>query len=429
MIKAIKDGDLAGDAFAGLNQAIRTANSFRRSNVLTRRMFGRYRTVTVTTPQTTHMLMEMTSHFRDVQIGIPNLAQAQVAGVKVCVGLVAEFGSNDPAGSWLNLPNIDTPWIDLTFGGAATATLAAAGATDDTLTTTWSDPVALRSLLRTYQGRTRPILAIRVEHPANVPITVPYGDFYNWANIDQYTNHRMTTGTQAVAGVTDKNAYTKNNATYVDSCIPMVRYTVKKAGIQVQLAGDSTLEGTGAQVRAYGSVVRACHEMSTVDLPIEVYNGAINGATAPIFTKHLAATIGEARPNVVFVMGYSTNDDPGGLVADEAITRAWGALGTAFRAIRQQGRPPLVFLLGTNPKNAAAKALGASDANRRSFNGELGDFTEAVYVPNYVESVTGARLASGQDEMKAGYSNDNVHLNDVGYDAQSPSVKAVLALV
>lgn len=394
----------------------------KRSRVLSKCMFGRYKILpALTTPQTTHIVMELATHFKDVQIGIPNLAKQIISGVKVSVGVVAEFGSNDPSGSWFLPANIDGPWIDLTLGD-----IAAAGDTDDTLVVGWTNSTALQSLARTFAGRSRPLLAVRIEHPAGVPITCPYGEFYNWNTIDTYGQMRFIAGTQAVAGVTDKNAYTKNNMSAENSCIPLVRYTVKQPGLQVMLAGDSTVEGTGAQVRAFGSVVRACHRLSTVDKPIEVWNGAINGATADIFQSRFAKSVDDVAPDAVFMLGYSTNDDPNGQVAPEAINRAWGAWGKAMRAIRKLPKQPTLCLLTTNPKNVAGKNLGASDANRRGFNLEFPTQPDVVNVKDYDTLVTGARNANGQDEYKSGYSSDNVHLNDVGYDAQAPAPEAVL---
>lgn len=394
----------------------------KRSRVLSKCMFGRYKILpALTTPQTTHMVMELATHFKDVSIGIPNLAKQVVSGVKVSVGVVAEFGSNAADGSWFLPANIDGPWIDLPL-----AALPAAGDTDDTLTVTWTDSTPLQSLARTFAGRSRPLLAVRIEHPAGVPITCPYGEFYNWNTIDMYGQMRLIAGTQAVAAVTDKAAYTKNNMSATDSCIPMVRYTVKKPGLQVMLAGDSTVEGTGAQVRAFGSVVRACHRMSTVDNPIEVWNGAINGATAAIFQSRFQKSVEDVMPDAVFMLGYSTNDDPNGQVMPEATNRAWGAWGKSMRALRKLSKQPTLCLLGTNPKNVAGKNLGTSDAERRGFNAEFTGQDAVVNVKDYVELVTGARNANGQDEYKTGYSNDNVHLNDVGYDAQAPAPEAVL---
>lgn len=424
-IKTVQDGQKAGDAFAAINQSIRTSNSMRRSNVMTKRIFGRYRTIAaVATPMTYHIVMEMPTHFMDVSIGIPNWTNTAIAGVKVSVAVKDKFSTEDPAGSWLNETSIVGLWYNLTFNGAASATLLAGNNTDEGLAVTWMDPIPLQSVARTDESgtRTRPLLVVRVEFPANAVITVPYGDVYYWSSIDAYTNHRLQSSKQAVAGVTDKAAYTRQNNDNTDVHIPMVRYTARKAGIQVYIAGDSTVEGTGAQVRAYSAVVRACHERSTVDNPIEVYNGAINGATADMFTRHLAKHIGDVKPNVVFLMGFSTND---GMDAG-SIYRAWGSVGRALRAIRELAKPPLVYLLGTNPKNPASRKYGADDAMRRTFNAQLAEFTEALSVPNYVELVTGTRTAEGQDQIKDGYSNDNVHLNDVGYDAQKLSIIAVL---
>lgn len=400
-----------------------------RSRVLSKCMFGRYKVLAAqATPQTTHMVMELATDFKDVQIGIPNLAKQVVSGVKVSVGVVAEFGSNAADGSWFLPAEITGPWIDLTVGD-----LPAAGDGDDTLTVTWTNVTALQSIKRTFAGRSRPLLAIRVEHPANVPITCPYGDFYNWNTIDIYGQMRFIAGTQAVAAVTNKAAYTKNNMSATDSCIPLVRYTVKKPGLQVMLAGDSTVEGTGAQVRAFGSVVRACHRLSTVDAPIEVWNGAINGATADVFQSRFAKSVDDVLPDAVFMLGYSTNDDPGGVITADAINRAWGAWGKGMRAIRKLPKKPVLCLLATNPKNlpgtggnAGGKALGATDVLRRDFITEYTGVPDAIKVAGYDSSVTGSRTAEGQDTYKDGYSTDNVHLNDVGYDGQAPSVTTVL---
>lgn len=126
------------------------------------------------------------------------------------------------------------------------------------------------------------------------------------------------------------------------------------------------------------------------------------------------------------MLGYSTNDDPNGQVLPEATNRAWGAWAKSMRALRKLAKQPTLCLLTTNPKNVAGKNLGASDAERRSFNAEFTGLPDVVKVEGYDTLVTGARNANGQDEYKSGYSSDNVHLNDVGYDAQAPAPEAVL---
>jgi hypothetical protein len=96
--------------------------------------------------------------------------------------------------------------------------------------------------------------------------------------------------------------------------------------------------------------------------------------------------------------------------------------------LRNSSTKPRLLLMPGLPCNVAFRDTGAGDQQRRDLNDvELVKYTGIKVAHGYDKVVTGGRTASGQDLIKDGYTNDDVHMLIAGVTAQAEVVKPFIA--
>lgn len=380
--------------------------------VLTKNLFGKFKTFSGgANPVTTNLVMELESPFMALQIGIPNIHASAQNGVKVSVGLMTAKATQ----AWLvDIAPSDGVWHDLTFGGAASANLPAALGTD-LPSWTWSDRLDFSSVART-DGIRRPYILIRIEFPVGVFGSAPFLGISNWR---QATSIRgLSAGTQAVAGVTTKSAFTQTLNTEQDVCIPAVKYYTERAGRQLLIGGDSTVEGIQGFPQCMGATQLVAYGNSTPDNPIEYFNAAVHAAYPNTYSQNLRNVLDTVKPTHIVYSPYSVNEAaPTTGLSDTAVRNLRTSLGLTLEAIRNMRMPIKTVLLEGIPVNTSGKNLGEGDATRRDVNIRLSQFTGPTVATGYAAAITGDRV-SGQDQMAADmFAADNLHPNQAGYTA------------
>ena len=390
------------------------------TNVLTKRSFGMMKTVTPAAGGFTQIVqMELETDFNMVRIGIPNLHSATVAGVKVQVAVVNQWIS----GNWYLAP---TPsggsWIDVTFNGAATGTLAARISAQNA-SVTYTDLIPLKSIARVDAGGVRPILAVKIQYPDGAVVTGPANDFYQWRAFTNTYGRLMRVSSQSVLGIDTPASYTTTATVDTNACIPVVEYHTLNAGRQVMLLGDSTVEGTGGTQRAWGAVQRVTTSLSTKEAPIEYYNLGMHGQGANTFMAAYDAFQPTVKASAIFAAPLSVNDIAVGGMNYLAYNAARSALEKLTNSTAD------VFILGTLPFNPAFRNVGANDVKRVNFNEYLANLSQFTFVEGYVGELSGVPDGNGQMQIKAGLTSDNVHPNEAGYEVLKLVVKPYVEMI
>lgn len=389
-----------------------------RTNVLTKGMFGRYRSQNPGVVHTVCVTMELECEFTAVRVLIPNHTALEVAGVRVSVAVTNDF----VGGHWNNAVNpTGGEWIDATFDGQTSGVIQPVGLTKIAALTP-TDLVELQSIPRA-SGAPRPLLMVRVQFPVTT-FSIPNGGNYNW-RVDG-AHRPMRVSKQDVAGVDNKAAFTSATSVDTNVFIPVIQYMSAKEGRQVLIAGDSTTEGIGDSVTAFGAVQRACVALSTPDDPIEYFNAGLSSMSSPVFSQVPGYYAGLINPTHVFYGTYSVNDAPVGGLNAAALARLKGGLGRAMHELRMAPRPAGLFLTEGLPNNPAYRDMGAGDQVRRDLNAWLHTITGARAISGYAAAITGSRDTDGQDAIASGMTTDNLHPNTAGYTALAETVKPYL---
>lgn len=397
------------------------------TNVLTKHLFGRMKTQDAANAITFNMQIELEAPFMAFRIGIPNIHTAPVTGVKACVGLSASA----PAANYLVQTSPEGgEWIDCTFNGAASVDLPKQ-IEAERYSMTWSDLIELPSVPRTDVANGRPIVVVRIEYPAGSKLTTPFNDLYYWRSIGPRI---YCCSNQEVQGVTNKGAFTQNNVYSsggdAKAVVPAIQYVSQARGHQLMLCGDSIVEGLGGDVRDYGAIQRAAYELSTPARPIEYWNAGLHAQAPAVYSRMVDDHVDRVRPTVLFYAPWSVNDVAAGGITTAALRRAKGALARVMATLQGKGQRPLVAILEALPCNTDYRAVGAADSIRRDFNANyLPSLSGVVLMSGYAAAITGARDASGQDQIRDGATTDKVHPNDVGYILLKAIPKAFLTLL
>lgn len=400
------------------------------TSIFTKHLFGRMKTQPAANAITFHMIIEVETEFLGFRIGIPNIHTAAVTGVKACVGVVAAV----PAADYQVFTTPEaSEWVDVTWNnGAATVDLPARIA-EERYSLPWSDMVYLPSIARTDSASGRPLIMVRIEYPAGSTLTTPYNDLYYWRGASAPRIYRSTN--QEVQGVTNKATFTQNNVVSsggdTKAVVPAIQYMTTKRGHQVMIMGDSIQEGLGGQVRDYGAVQRACYELSTPEKPIEYFNAALHAQAPDLYSRMIEDHIDRVRPTILTYSPWSGNDVAANTGMTVAAQRRYKAsLGRVYTALQQRNLKPIIFFPEATPTNAAYRNVGANDQVRRDYNTKfLPGVANGIVMKGYADAFTGARNASGQDEIKSGLTGDGVHPNDAGYNALKSVVKPYLQQV
>lgn len=397
-----------------------------KTNVLTKCLFGRYNTYNIgSNPYTCNLVMELEGHFTGLRIGIPNISTSAQSNIRACVAVVDR---NALAAAWqVAITPTGGTWYDLTLNGNPSITLPPRiGAERPSIT--MLDLAPLESLIRVDAG-TRPMIMVRIEYPAGTTPSVPYVSTAGWRQAD--APRVVKTSTQAVLGVTDKAAYTNTTNTEGSSVVlPIVQYFTKKAGKQLLLLGDSTVEGIGSTPVGCGAAQFAVYNKSTLDAPIEYFNAAIHAQGPDTYQLRLGDVFDLVKPTAVFYSPYSINGiSVGGMTAAER-TRIYQYMTDTFQFIRSSRIATTLVLMEPLPCNQNFRDTGAGDQARRDLITMLGQYTGPIVTTGYAAAVSGTQTASGQTLFAAGASDDGVHPNKNGYfTLLAPTIDPILDVI
>lgn len=391
------------------------------TNTLTKNLFGRLRAEPLTTVTTFNGNMELETEFLSLRLGIPNIHTAPIAGVKVSVGVLATVPAADYQ-LWINPEGME--WIDFSLDLPARIL-------EERPSITYTDSIPLASIPRTDVVNGRTLIIYRIEYPANSVASMPMNNQYFWRGAK--SPRMLRTSNQAVQGVTNKASYT-NQAAYAATkggddyaVVPVVQYQTLARGHQVMICGDSIQEGIGGDVRCYGAMQRSVYELSTPDRPLEYFNAALHAQGPDVYSRFFADHVATVRPTIVTYSPWSGNDVAAGSgLSAAALRRLKASLGRVFSSLQAASLRPIVLMPEATPVNTGYRNVGANDQIRRDFNATwLPKVSAGIVIKGFAAALTGTRDAAGQDQIKAGLSNDGVHPNDAGHDVGKEQVKPI----
>jgi hypothetical protein len=390
----------------------------RYSNVLTKSWAGRLNTKASGADYTCQTRTVLETPFHQVRIGILNSVTSSIENVQAMIGTAVNPGPADGSGS---ANNAVSQWTNLTFAESATVTLAA-GTSLNVPSITWSDWVNAGVTRVRSDGGTLPVLVVRVQIPAaaaNIPCW-HYTDTTGWQVDDATTapvGRFWRMREQNVLAATSASATNFTTTTAATQIVPVViQYVPRNAqGITVMLLGDSTVEGTGGDLRNHGydDVGRAL--VSTNDTPVELCNLAIAGAAfAATSFPDRTAWLDQITPEYLFCPVFSINN-----VSPPSMTSTDFDLMSLRRGPMEKdaGLYGARFVYATGlPVNASAEAY-TNDQERVAFNNAcIVRNQNGGIVFDAAQSVSAkTTLDSGQVEYAPGMTSDAVHPSTRGY--------------
>lgn len=394
------------------------------TNMLTCNKFGRHKMqeasgslTPLTTVQTHNTLQELASEgYTGLWIGIHNFSPNAVTGVKVQISVATATGADNVLattpinGGWGTVFTINlAPRIDV-----------------DVPSIYWLPFYPKRSVPRT-DGGNKALVGVRTQWPTGTNLCVPANNTYYWAGSGAAQN--VYKGTfQAVAGIDTPSSYTNTAINYTDVYVPIIRYMSTKAGRQALINGDSTVEGIGGDIRAFGAIQRACNALSSPQAPFEYYNAAIHAAGPLTYVQYLENIIGVIRPTVVSYSAYSVNNTANGGLSYARLEDDYGCLARAIKAVNDLGYAPPLLVYEGLPTTEAFRATGAGDQLRVALNNELAGMTGIITMVGYASSVSQLPNTTTQILPKTALiSGDGAHYNNDGQLVLQAIVQPYLA--
>lgn len=393
-----------------------------RTNTLTCNLFGRLTAYSPGADYTCNVQMELMTGYLGIRIGIPNISANAVPNVKCAISAGTGFNASAaaidviPAGGTL---------INLTFGGAASVTLAARVSTN-VPSFTWSDLIPVKSLARA-DGGVLPVITVRAEYPSGSDVSVPQNGSYNWRGAS--SKRQMRSSTQAVLGVTTPSTYTSNVCVDLFTMIPAVQYVTLNQGQQGLGTGDSIFEGYGTGQYSLGAVGRACLLLSTPANPIEFFNAGQSGQAPLVYSQCITAYTPQINPTFVIYSPYSINDVPAGGMNATAYSNLYTGLNRVMAAKLTSNQPSKLLLVEALPCNPVFRATGAGDQLRRDLNTWMTTLTGTTCIQGYAAAYNGTagQDANGQTLVQANLTIDGAHGTELGYDTLAVPVRQYLA--
>ncbi len=415
-------GDVSVEVMNGTSHAL--VSGAWKTRTLTKNLAGRVRTYALPGDFTQHLLLELEAPITSVEIGVPNIHSAPVAGVRVRVAVTNQM----PAA--LGNSALITPsgaWTAATFAGASSVTLPARIAAERQ-SMTYTDAINVQSIART-DGGTRPLLMIQIEYPAAAAqASTPQngiGGAPSWFSGAGTAGRRLFSATQAVLGITTPGSFTNASTAETTNCvIPAIRYRTRAPGRQILTAGDSTLEGTSVGTTLANPALMAAFALSSPTAPVEVYSVAKHAQPPAIYQASIDDVIAQVRPTHLVYSPYSVNDVSAGGMSVTQLARVYHHTGLALS--RAEEYELQVLLLEGLPANEAFRDVGANDSIRRTLNDDLQSYvgSTVAVATGYAAAISGPLDGDGQTTILAGASDDNVHPNVLGVSLLRPFIQA-----
>jgi hypothetical protein len=400
------------------------------TNSFTFSRFGRSTPKTALTAVETHntMLETMAGDFISFQVILHNYSAAAITGVRCQAGVSNALGQDNviavtPAGG---------SWTDCTLNGSTSINLPAQIA-NEIPSLTFLDVTVKRSLVRT-DGGNKGIICVRIQFPSGCQPCVPANNTYYWASSGNA--QPIYKGTvQQVSGITTAGSFTTTAINYSDVYVPMIKYNTARAGKLIMVCGDSTVEGIGGDIRAFGAVQRACAALSTPTAPYEWFNAALHAQTPSTYSQMITNHLSVVNPTGLVYSPYSINNTYTSSTVDTILTEDYLSLGRVLSTVSGRHSPPALYLLDGAPTNTAYRDIGAYDASvRQALNTELASYKNAygqtMLIPGYAASVSGTTGSNGQVQILANMnSTDNVHFSNLGYTTLQATVQPTIASI
>jgi len=395
---------------------------------------GKVKSVANAADYCTRVFKPLECHTDRARVGIINCVAADLVNVRVSLGtsdtmpadLASLHGSTTTSGAILSNGALAT--------GSAFTVLAGTSVTKPKIT--WSEWLDIRTVDRA-DGGTLPAVRVTIEIPTagnpNRPAydtattrsgwesqgdldTAPYGRCYKARN-------------GASLGVTTPGS--GSSTTWSDETIPFIIEYVPRGGtvgLTLCLFGDSTSEGTGADITGHGWLEEARALLSTMAAPVEVCNLAMASATLADVGDRIDAVASDLNAELAILQMFSSNGitAPNFTEASTAPTqrratqRARAALAAAGTAVI--GTPGIPLSASFKDLDAASAAV--LNTHIAAIRGAAG----SMPVIDTYGPMMGTTDADGQVSALSSAMADGAHPNTVGHrDLIAPKVVETLA--
>lgn len=290
-------------------------------------------------------------------------------------------------------------------GGPWTVSAAPVAGTGGAVPSVLKIPFALNSIDRTDIAGAPCLLMVRIH--AATPISAATPSTAEMNGIASLTGGvRRQVGyhkSQTLATFNVASNFTTPTQQFIGPLAVSFDTSVKSYAVLI--LGDSTHQGAGSTSNYWGAAARAAAVLSTLSRPVSIINCGFQGQT---LTQTFAAAetwIGAHAPQAVLIPIYSVNNTPTTQAAADATLQQAFALAAKCKV---SGIKP--FLVAPNP--AGSLSLASDNIRKQvTLNAKAGPF---------IVMDIGAAVGNGAspERIVAGYTLDDTHCNDAGYDRQ-----------
>lgn len=308
-------------------------------------------------------------------------------------------------------------WDAVTWGGAATVNLPAAGGAAAPQAVV-SDFMPINSVPRA-DGGTRPLLLVRAYHNGATDGAYSYESRnYNGSyNAASSANRGRLIDTCTFAGDavgTLASSMLVNSKSFLIAPIFRYRYNA----VTVANVGDSISMGTGSASGLDNWNRRACYDLSTPTAPVVPMNMGFASQTSTTYLGAAKVILAAAKPTIAFYFPYSPNDS----ISTNA-RRVQDAMARCAEFIDFCNTNRIIPILATPVPNNNLTA--AEDALRKEIAANVRAIgsANAVMVADFT-SVTGD--GATPERWLAGLNSDTLHPSDAGHEAMSAVAKAAI---
>lgn len=394
-----------------------------RSSLMMKSVCGRFIKNTSSSNRTTSLQFSLATHYDRVRIILPNLHTAAIDNVRVCVAPTNTDGGDTQTTAMIYPSGGESTWVDATFSGASSGSLALSdGLTPSFTATDWID---VSSIDRTDGGEL-PVLLVRIEQPAAGGfMTGPFSDMSGMSNKTTVGQRPYRSAAIALLGVTTKSSV--NAAAYsANHQAAIVQYAPRTLGRCVMGFGDSLTEGSGGvSPSTYSWLHKACEAVHSAASPVEICNLGWGGKDSDEFFSMAGIFLPMVPNAIAFYAAFTPNSS---LVASNInVFRRYTArfleLCETYKVtpILNTGIPSTYGL-------SQGKNWSAVDNLRISRNNEI--LLSGVVSADFSSVMTGGFNATNtaQRDILAGMTDDGLHPNNAGADAMTDIAARALVM-
>jgi hypothetical protein len=380
------------------------------SNVGTRLFGGRMTPTTLAASSTFQVTTELATEFDAVRPLFANTDQSFSRAFRSIAASVISDKSdlNNSSGTWTNgkRAGLTRVYAQLSPGVSRISYMTC-------------DWIPVSSIPRT-DGGDRPLVVVRAYFNGGAGMPM-YGDgtddFTNWAT---RTDGRMWAArSQAIEAANTPTNFT-STTNISQSPIVGVQYLARGRVVTVLGCGDSITEGRGTYLNE-GFIMPAVEALSTSEVAFEYGNAGWSGQSMLTFAERAIDILqSDVKPDVL-VMPVASPNDTVSTITDANIAAFRSQRSRVLDAAKTAGVP--VVLWTWLPTNTSVRPYGAADALRVSYNAEvLALASKDVIVVDTAAAISGI-TSSGQVQMLAGATTDNIHPNDTGNALLTPIIQ------